>query len=140
MPNDKPGWTGPGEHAGTLLGILMALMIGALLVMLLGAHAAQAQGAGDVIITPPASAPQGFSATGSDITWPLVAAGAVKMMFDALRSVIDRWLDRTGGRIRIEYTRKVVTDYGGAILERPTDPGPSSPADPPPTPLRDRRR
>lgn len=115
---------GPGEHAGTLFGVLFALVIAALLWLLLFYIPAHAQPEPTVVVTSPA--PSGsYNISAKDFTWAGAAGYAVARFFDTvnrhlerLLNLVEKWLDRTKGRIAIDFKKQITQ----TTFEEPTGP------------------
>lgn len=79
----------------------------------------------DVIVTQPAAPPPSFTGTGADITWPALAGYAVNRFLTVLermvtdtRGWLDRWLDKTNGKFKIDFRKTIVSTFEEGDPER----------------------
>lgn len=88
------------------------------------AHA-QSPDAQALVVAQPAAPPPSFTGTGADITWPALAGYAVNRFLTVLermvtdtRSWLDRVLDITKGRLKIDYRKTIVSTWSDEDPER----------------------
>lgn len=100
--------------------LAVAFAVGLTVYLLVGDAWAQGTDAGptSIVMSPPAAANNPWGTLG-DATWPVAAYGVVHRFLSVLermvtdtRSWLDRWLDTTKGRIKVDFRKTIVTAYG----------------------------
>jgi hypothetical protein len=107
-----------------LLRIAVAVAAGAL-VFVAVSHAQGTPDAQALVVAQPAPTPPTFTGTGGDFTWPALAGYAVNRFLTVIermvtdtRAWLDRVLDVTKGRIKVDYRKTNIQTWAEDDPER----------------------
>jgi hypothetical protein len=97
---------------------LVAIAVGVAVGVACCVAVAHAQSPDPTVVVAPAAPAPSFTTTGADFTWPtLVGYGITRFltvlerMVTDTRGWLDRWLDKTNGKIRVDYRKTVVSTW-----------------------------